>query len=112
LAFWLYNTILREQNMQVANYKLKYARTALNKNVVVKRDNINSTHKWVEYSLDIRDMQKLLISTKNLNEKYALMDALEVAERKKVWHYRQDNFNLARASQLLQAVISAQDKLK
>jgi hypothetical protein len=98
--------------MQVANYKLKYARTTLNKNVVVKRDNINSTHKWVEYSLDIRDMQKLLMSTKNLNEKYALMDALEVAERKKVWHYRQDNFNLARASQLLQAVISAQDKLK
>jgi hypothetical protein len=98
--------------MQVANYKLKYARTTLNKNVVVKRDNINSTHKWVEYSLDIRDMQKLLMSTKNLTEKYALMDALEVAERKKVWHYRQDNFNLARASQLLQAVISAQDKLK
>jgi hypothetical protein len=98
--------------MQVANYKLKYARTQLNKNVVVKRDNINSTHKWVEYSLDIRDMQKLLMSTKNLNEKYALMDALEVAERKKVWHYRQDNFNLARASQLLQAVVSAQDKLK
>jgi hypothetical protein len=98
--------------MQVANYKLKYARTALNKNVVVKRDLINSTHKWVEYSLDIRDMQKLLMTTKNLNEKYALMDALEVAERKKVWHYRQDNFNLARASQLLQAVISAQDKLK
>ena len=98
--------------MQVANYKLKYARTQLNKNVVVKRDLINSTHKWVEYSLDIRDMQKLLMSTKNLNEKYALMDALEVAERKKVWHYRQDNFNLARASQLLQAVVSAQDKLK
>lgn len=98
--------------MQVTNYKLKYSRTTLNKNLVVKRDNINSTHKWVEYSLDIRDMQKLLISTKNLNEKYALMDALEVAERKKVWHYRQDNFNLARASQLLQAVISAQDKLK
>ena len=98
--------------MQVANYKLKYARTTLNKNLVVKRDLINSTHKWVEYSLDIRDMQKLLMSTKNLNEKYALMDALEVAERKKVWHYRQDNFNLARASQLLQAVISAQDKLK
>ena len=98
--------------MQVANYKLKYARTTLNKNLVVKRDLINSTHKWVEYSLDIRDMQKLLMATKNLNEKYALMDALEVAERKKVWHYRQDNFNLARASQLLQAVISAQDKLK
>jgi hypothetical protein len=98
--------------MQVANYKLKYARTTLNKNVVVKKDLINSTHKWVEYSLDIRDMQKLLMATKNLNEKYALMDALEVAERKKVWHYRQDNFNLARASQLLQAVISAQDKLK
>ena len=98
--------------MQVANYKLKYARTQLNKNVVVKRDLINSTHKWVEYSLDIRDMQKLLMATKNLNEKYALMDALEVAERKKVWHYRQDNFNLSRASALLQAVISAQDKLK
>jgi uncharacterized protein (DUF3820 family) len=50
-------------------------------------------------------MSKMLMSTKNLNEKYSLMDLLDIAERKKKWHYRQENFNLTKASELLQAMI-------
>jgi hypothetical protein len=69
------------------------------------RRKINSTLKWVEYSFDIYDMSKMLMSTKNLNEKYSLMDLLDIAERKKKWHYRQENFNLTKASELLQAMI-------
>jgi hypothetical protein len=46
-------------------------------------------------------MNKLLMSTKSLDEKFMLMKALEVADRKKLWHYRQENFNLSRASQIL-----------
>ena len=92
--------------MQLANYKLKY--TPSNKaGFAIAKSRINSTHKWVEYSLDVHDMQKLLISTKNFNEKYALMDLLEIAERKKAWHYRQENFCASTASRLLQAVLSA-----
>jgi hypothetical protein len=55
-------------------------------------------------------MQKLLMKTKNLKEKYQLMDLLEIAERKKKWHYRQENFDLNRASNLLQASIDALSK--
>ena len=39
--------------MNVANYTRKYAKTSSNKVVIIKKDNINSTHKWVEYALDI-----------------------------------------------------------
>lgn len=92
--------------MQLANYKLKYT-PSNKKGHVIAKSRINSTHKWVEYSLDIHDMQKLLVSTKSINEKYTLMDLLEIAERKKTWHYRQKNFNVSVASRLLQAVLSA-----
>ena len=77
---------------------------------MVPKKRINSTMKWVEYSLDVYDMQKLLMKTKNLKEKYQLMDLLEIAERKKKWHYRQENFDLNRASNLLQASIDALSK--
>lgn len=86
--------------MQVSQYVRKYSNTN-SKSGPVPKDKINSTVKWVEYSTDIIKMQSLLLKV-SFNEKYALMDALEVAERKKAWHYRQDNFDLKRASYLLQ----------
>lgn len=89
--------------MNVANYKLKYAKTSSNKNIIIAKDKINSTHKWVEYALDIVDMSALLIQTKNLNDKYALMDALDVAQRKKDWHFRQANFRLQDAMRIFEA---------
>ena len=88
---------------KVQAYRIKY--TPVTVEMKANRRKINSTLKWVEYSFDIYDMSKILMSTKNLNEKYSLMDLLDIAERKKNWHYRQENFNLTKASELLQALI-------
>lgn len=89
--------------MNVANYIRKYAKTGSNKVVIIKKDNINSTHKWVEYALDIVDMSSLLMQTRDLKQKYALMDALDTAQRKKDWHYRQANFRLQDAMRIFEA---------
>jgi len=89
--------------MNVANYIRKYAKTGSNKVVIIKKDNINSTHKWVEYALDIVDMSAMLMQTNNLKDKYALMDALDAAQRKKDWHYKQKNFRLQDAMRIFEA---------
>ena len=89
--------------MNVANYKQKYAKTGSGKLVFLQKDKINSTHKWVEYALDIVDMSAMLMQTNNLKDKYALMDALDTAQRKKDWHYRQDNFRLQDAMRIFEA---------
>jgi len=89
--------------MQVSNYIRKYANTGSRSVVFIKKDKINSTHKWVEYTLDIVDMSKLLMEVRDLKQKYALMDALDIAQRKKDWHYRQDNFRLQDAMRIFEA---------
>ncbi len=91
--------------MHVAQFVRKY--TASNtKSGPVARDKINSTVKWVEYAADIVKMTALL-RTATFEEKYKLVEAIEIAERKKAWHYRQENFNLRKASFLLQAFMNA-----
>ena len=89
--------------MNVANYIRKYAQTGSKKLVILNKDKINSTHKWVEYSLDIVDMSALLMQTRDLKQKYALMDALDSAQRKKDWHYKQKNFRLQDAMRIFEA---------
>jgi hypothetical protein len=88
---------------KVQSYRIKY--TPIKGEMKANRRKINSTLKWVEYSFDIHDMSKMLMSTKDLSEKYALMDLLDIAERKKNWHYRQENFSLNKASALLRELI-------
>ncbi len=91
--------------MHIAQFVRKY--TAGNtKSGPVARDKINSTVKWVEYASDIVKMTALL-RTATFEEKYKLVEAIEIAERKKAWHYRQENFNLRKASFLLQAFMNA-----
>ena len=91
--------------MHIAQYIRKYAASNA-KSGPVSKDRINSTVKWVEYAADISKMTALLKSA-SFEEKYRLVAAIEVAERKKNWHYRQENFNLRRASFLLQAFLNA-----
>jgi hypothetical protein len=91
--------------MQVAQFVRKYSASNV-KSGPVARDKIDSTLKWVEYAADLYKMTQLL-KTASFDEKYRLAAAMEIAERKKSWHYRQDNFNLRRASFLLQAFLSA-----
>lgn len=91
--------------MHAAQFIRKYS-VSNTKTGPVRRDKIDSTVKWVEYAADLAKMTELL-KTATFTEKYKLADAMLVAERKKNWHYRQDNFNLKRASFLLQAFLSA-----
>jgi hypothetical protein len=92
--------------MKIANYVLKYTKS-IDGPLMIPKKRIDSTMKWVEYSLDIVDMQKMLMDTSDLKDKYQLMDLLEIAERKKKWHYRQENFNVSRASTLLQTMLNS-----
>lgn len=91
--------------MQVAQFVRKYS-TQVSSGPVPK-DRINSTLKWAEYSTDIIKMTELL-RTASFLDKYKLVAAIEVAERKKNWHYRQENFNLRRASYIVQKWIAAE----
>lgn len=68
---------------------------------------IKATEKWVECALDIIDMQNALMATKNVNEKFKLMDALEKAEKRKLYMYRHKNFNGYRAGIILSAAKNA-----
>ena len=67
---------------------------------VVPYDKVKATEKWVEYALDVKDMQSEMMSTRDFKLKCQLMDALEIAERKKAYMYRHKNFNVNRALHL------------
>jgi hypothetical protein len=83
--------------LAIANFVNKYSSTSKSK-AVVPYDKIKATEKWIEYALDIVDMQRALMLTKNIDEKFKLMAALEVAERKKAYMYKHKNFELSRAT--------------
>lgn len=86
--------------MQVAQFVRKYTVSSNGKKVAVKKDKINSTVKWAEYATDLVKMNELL-KTASFEEKCNLSTAMLVAERKKNWHYKQENFDLKRASYIL-----------
>jgi hypothetical protein len=66
-------------------------------NAFSRYDSIKATEKWIEYSLDIAEMSKLL-STLSREERYVLGAALTVAERKRDYMYRHPNFKLNEAA--------------
>lgn len=89
--------------LAIVNYANKYSSTNKSK-AVVPYDKVKATEKWIEYALDIVDMQRALMLTKNIDEKYKLMSALEVAERKKAYMYKHKNFDLSRATYIFSQV--------
>ena len=89
--------------LAITNYVNKYSSTSKSK-AVVPYDKIKATETWIEYALDIVDMQAALMLTKNLNEKFKLMEALEVAERKKAYMYKHKNFDVNRALHIFSKV--------
>jgi hypothetical protein len=89
--------------LAIANYINKYSSSSNSKHIV-PYDRVKATEKWLEYALDIVDMQQALMLTKNLNEKFKLMEALEVAERKKAYMYKHKNFDVKRALHIFNSV--------
>ena len=64
---------------------------------------IDSTIKWAEHKLAIFDMKKIMEEEQlTFDDRVTLRRATEVAERKCLWHYKRDNFDLRRASFLLE----------
>lgn len=88
--------------MRAANFVQKYASTK-SKGFIQPYDKIKATEKWVEYSLDIVDMSRIIMQA-DFNTKWRLAAALEVAERKRAYMYRHKNFNLKRATTIFEAV--------
>lgn len=83
--------------MQAINFIRKY--TASNNSFKGQANfyKIKATEKWVEYMLDITDMNKSLMSLP-FNDKMRMLDALEIAERKRDYMYRHPNFNYKQAT--------------
>ena len=90
--------------LAVVNFINKYSSSSNKSKAIVPYDKVKATEKWIEYALDIVDMQRALMLTKNLNEKFKLMDALEVAERKKAYMYKHKNFDVNRALHIFSKV--------
>ena len=89
--------------MQFNTFSSKYLST--NKTVgFSKYDNMKATEKWLEYTLDIIDMQAAMMQSKDFNTKHQLAQMLIVAERKKSYMYKHKNFDLKRATFLLSSV--------
>ena len=84
----------------LSNLILKYKGTKPNKGFPRK---FNPTHKWVEYSLDIIELNKELTKA-NFNDKFKILELLTIAERKRKYHYNHPDFNLRDANIILSAV--------
>lgn len=82
--------------MQAKNFISKYT-SPNNKKGQVSFYKIKATEKWVEYMLDITDMNKVLMALP-FNDKMRMLDALEIAERKRDYMYRHPNFNYKQAT--------------
>jgi hypothetical protein len=63
----------------------------------------NPTHKWVEYTIDVKEMRRLLLAA-NFEDKARLNRYISIAERKREWHYRRDDFDLKTANIILSAI--------
>jgi hypothetical protein len=72
------------------------------------KDSFDPTQKWVEYALDLRDMHALMLNPNIAYEdKFALAQAIEIANRKKDWHYKHKDFNLHNAMFWLKDLIKS-----
>ncbi len=87
--------------MQAVNFVNKYAGPK-GKGFIQPYDKIKATEKWVEYSLDILDMSRIIMHV-DFNTKWRLAEALEIAERKRSYMYKHKNFNIRRSTQIFEA---------
>ena len=67
-------------------------------------NSVNATKKYVEYFLDIQEMNALLLTTRSFDVKMDLLYCLDKAESKKQWHFRHPNFDRNDANKILQLV--------
>ena len=88
--------------MQARNYITKYAANASQKGYA-SFYKIKATEKWVEYQLDIHDMNNILMSLP-FYDKMNMLEAISIAERKRDYMYRHPNFDFKKATRLFALV--------
>lgn len=81
--------------LSAKSFYQSYCSTVNNKPDFFRKTNPN--HRWVQITLDIKDMRKLLRDA-DFEERFVLSKAITAAERKRDWHYKQPDFDLATAS--------------
>jgi len=89
------------QMSNVAFFKARYLTSKTGKGFAKE---INSTHKWAEHMLSRWEIKNILDNDDTLtyDERVVLRKADAVAERKCLWHFKRDDFNLNIASFLLE----------
>jgi hypothetical protein len=80
----------------VASFAIKYPKHSPKYKGPSLYNKIKATIKWVEYSLDVTEMTKMLTKV-SCEEKYVLLAAMEIAERKRDYMYKHPNFELQNA---------------
>jgi hypothetical protein len=80
----------------VASFAIKYPKHSPKYNSPSLYNKIKATIKWVEYSLDVTEMTKMITKVSR-EEKYVLLAAMEIAERKRDYMYKHPNFELQKA---------------
>lgn len=59
-------------------------------------DKIKATEKWVQHSIHLHVMQKLLLCSSR-DDRYALLAAIKAAESKVNYYYKHKNYNVNQA---------------
>jgi len=77
----------------VAMFVTKYKQQTNKSSAQSMYNRIKATEKWIEYSLDLAEMQKGL-STLSREQRHELLGAIAVAERKRDYMYKHPNFKL------------------
>jgi len=65
----------------------------------INYDQIKATAKWVQHSIHLHIMQKLLL-TASREDRYTLLAAIKAAESKVNYYYKHPNFKLNQATML------------
>jgi len=97
-----------EYAMSVAMLAAMYQKHAQKQKFIIKYDRIKATEKWVQHSINLHVMQKLML-TANRDDRYTLLAAIKAAESKINYYYKHPNFKLNQAAMLFK---QAKTKLK
>ena len=85
--------------MSVAMFAAMYPKHAPKSNVRTAYNKIQATKKWVQHSINLHIMQKLLL-TASREDRYTLLAAIKAAESKVNYYYKHPNFKLNQATML------------
>lgn len=82
--------------MNVAALKATYGNNSSKSKANVPYSKIKATEKWVEHSINLYVMQKLML-TSDREERYFLLACIKKAESKLNYYYRHPNYNMKTA---------------